>query len=55
MLFCSARANIGQDKYQYIVFPYLTNNFAQRKSKTCLDLSGPTLHKEITYVMLAYG
>ena len=33
-----------------------TNNFEQENNlQWCLDLSGPTLRKEITCAMLAYG
>ena len=38
------------------VGPQSTNNFAQKNNlQFCLDISGPTLHKEITCVMLVHG
>ena len=53
MLSWSAWANIAQEKFLYNVGPYLTNSFAQKNLQRCLDLSGPTLYKEITYIMFA--
>ena len=55
MLSWSAWANIPYENYSCYVNPQSTNNFAQEKIlEFCLDLSGPTLHKEITFAMLAH-
>ena len=56
MLSLSAWANITQEKYLCIVGPQSASNFAQKNNlKFCLDLSVPTLHKEITCAMLVHG
>ena len=48
--------NIAQENYLCNVDPQPMNNFAQENNlHCCLDLCGPTLHKEITCVMLVHG
>ena len=52
----SAWTNITQENYLCNVGPQSTNNFGQKNNlKFCLDISGPTLHKEITCAMLVHG
>ena len=52
----SACANIAQETYLCNAGPQSTNNFAPKINlQFCLDLSGPTLHKEIASGMLAHG
>ena len=54
MLSWSAWANISQENYLWNIGPQYTSNFAHKKNlQFCLDLSGPTLHKEINCAMLA--
>ena len=54
MLSWSAWANIAKENYVCNLGSVSTNNFAQKNNlQFCLDLSGPTLHMEITCAMLA--
>ena len=57
MLPWSVWTNIIQKKNHLCnVDPQSTNNFAQKNQlQFCLDISGPTLHKEITCAMLVHG
>ena len=56
MLSWSAWANIAHENYLCDVCPQSTNSFAQEHNLQCLlDLSGPTLNKEIICAMLAHS
>ena len=49
-------ANITQENYLCNVSPQSTSNFTQKNNLNfCLDLSGPKLHKKVTYAMLVHG
>ena len=49
-------ANIAQEHYLCNVGTQPTNNFAQKKNlQFCLDLSEPTLYKEIACAVLAHS
>ena len=56
MLSWSAWANIPPENYLCNVDPQSTNNFEQESNlRFCLDLSEPTLQKEITCAILGHG